>query len=72
MEQKMKFFVHKTGGWVRYSIDSDPVRTEGWVLEYDSFDKVADVADRAQFKWMLDQGLQVTNAGEYTWQIRCS
>lgn len=67
----MKFIHHNTGEWVRPSIGS-AIRTDGFVAEYDSIDKVVCPLAKQMFQWMLEHGEIVTSSGSDVYQIRAA
>jgi hypothetical protein len=66
----MTFVHHNTGEWERFNADTAATRTHAFVHEYPSLDAISNEWLRNTFKWMLDNGMSVTQCGSDTFQIR--
>lgn len=66
----MKFVYHDTGDWARNDANTQAVRTQGSMQEYDSLDAIDNQWLKDTFEFMLEEGLHVTQCGSSTYQIK--
>ena len=66
----MTFVHHNTGDWVRSNDWTAATRTDAFVHEYPSLGAISNEWLRNTFKWMLDNGMTVTQSGSDVYQIR--